>query len=921
MAPLSLARTLSFLAVAALVTSAVPSFAQDHEGDPAPTKVDYARPRRVEQRIAPTDTSLTTFSSFISGDGPPDADVPHELAFLPNGSAVVIAHKDSDNLTFFDVNTRTVTHTVAVGDTPVQVAVTPNGQYAVAPCVLSNAVYVVDVATHTVAAAIPVSGQQPYKVLVSPDSHWAVVGVINDAVNSAFSVIDLFTLTEVGSIPSAAQGVIGAWFTPESGSFGYFFTAFDFSPDGTTIVYPDRANARVLIYDRVLGTQVANLPTAANPAGVDISNDGQLAVVSHEFNVKTLTKIDLVTRTVSGSFLTTNDFSDRLVRITPDKSHAIGAISNNTVFVNLTTGATAATLFTGVVGDIEISFNGQYAFVPNFNSSVIDIASRTIVKTLTLAPSAEAAVSPVALRAVALNNRFKEDAHVYNISGAAGFVEGFALTGAPPEGDACRSIAVSPNGRLAIVGNDTSRNVCIVDLVAGSVRSWVNTGERTLGVGITPNGQYALACNADSDTLSVIDLATDTVVASVPVPQRPVDVRVSADSQTAYVTTVAGVDKVYFVHLAGAASAVTGSLNAGQMGSANGYAYTGISGLELSPDGSILAVCISFDDQLLLVDAASHAEIVRVPVGDFPYQVAFKPDGTRAYVINSFGDSVNVVNIAGAASSVIATVSGIDFPSTVDVDASGSFVYVADSNGTAAAGVRVISTATNALVASVPIPGRSTRAAHLSAFDGILYLACGASSATGGELVRVNAAGASSSIADVTPLSAGPAEMGFSESLRSAVVAQPIPDGVDVRRFDETSTYCIGAPNSFGPGASMGYAGFPNVALNDFTLVVDGAVPAKNGYFYYGSAQAQVPFYDGFRCAGGQIGRLRPATPADATGHNERAVDFTVPPAGSGPAAILPGSTWYFSYWYRDPSGPGGTGSNLSNGLAVTFAP
>jgi hypothetical protein len=50
-------------------------------------------------------------------------------------------------------------------------------------------------------------------------------------------------------------------------------------------------------------------------------------------------------------------------------------------------------------------------------------------------------------------------------------------------------------------------------------------------------------------------------------------------------------------------------------------------------------------------------------------------------------------------------------------------------------------------------------------------------------------------------------------------------------------------------------------------------------------------------------------------------VNFTVPPAGSGATMILPGQTKFFSYWYRDPSGPGGTGSNLADGLSVTFAP
>jgi hypothetical protein len=162
--------------------------------------------------------------------------------------------------------------------------------------------------------------------------------------------------------------------------------------------------------------------------------------------------------------------------------------------------------------------------------------------------------------------------------------------------------------------------------------------------------------------------------------------------------------------------------------------------------------------------------------------------------------------------------------------------------------------------------------------------------------------------------------MGFSESISECVVAQPQRDGVDLVRNDDTTTFCVGAPNSAGPGATMSHSGFTSVSLNQFTAEVDGAVPLKSGFFYYGSAQSMVPVGDGFRCAGGTIGRLRPATNSDATGHNSRPVDFTVLPAGGGgSASILPGSTWYFSYWYRDPGGV--VRINLANGLGVTFTP
>lgn len=43
--------------------------------------------------------------------------------------------------------------------------------------------------------------------------------------------------------------------------------------------------------------------------------------------------------------------------------------------------------------------------------------------------------------------------------------------------------------------------------------------------------------------------------------------------------------------------------------------------------------------------------------------------------------------------------------------------------------------------------------------------------------------------------------------------------------------------------------------------------------------------------------------------------------ATSKAGLVLLKSTWFFQAWFRDKSGPGGTGSNFTHGVAVTFAP
>ncbi len=139
----------------------------------------------------------------------------------------------------------------------------------------------------------------------------------------------------------------------------------------------------------------------------------------------------------------------------------------------------------------------------------------------------------------------------------------------------------------------------------------------------------------------------------------------------------------------------------------------------------------------------------------------------------------------------------------------------------------------------------------------------------------------------------------------------------------EPTNLCVTAPNSFGPGAVIGGRGSTSISANYFKVTSQGAPPGQFGLFYYGSQQVELPFGDGWRCVGaGTTGtfRLNPPVQIDATGFAYHLLDFTQPPLSSGPGKIEPGVSWYFQFWYRDPSF-GGAGFNLSDALAAIFCP
>ncbi|MFT5051841.1 MAG: hypothetical protein ACI8QZ_003270 [Chlamydiales bacterium] len=128
--------------------------------------------------------------------------------------------------------------------------------------------------------------------------------------------------------------------------------------------------------------------------------------------------------------------------------------------------------------------------------------------------------------------------------------------------------------------------------------------------------------------------------------------------------------------------------------------------------------------------------------------------------------------------------------------------------------------------------------------------------------------------------------------------------------------YCTSSPNSVGSGATITAIGSQSVASNTFGLRISGAPASTLGVAFYGRIRANAPFGDGIRCVRGKVFRL-PLRTTSASGSHDELLDLTNAPHPN--SVITVGSTWNFQFWYADPTGPGGTGSNATDGLEVTF--
>ncbi len=735
------------------------------------TKFDKLQPAPFPDRQRVGFGASLWETTFLSGNQNPEGDMPREVEFLPGGSSCVIANRETDTVTFFDVNTRTITDTVATGDAPVDIAVAPDGSAAVVPNLLGDSITIIDLATRTARGTVSITGTQPYHVAITADSAFAVVGVINDAVSSSISVVNLTTQQEVRTFSTVPQGIIYSFSEPTPVISGNVYTQFAVSSDNRTVVVPDRHGSQVALYDFTTGAQRDLISTASLPAAVDVSADGTVAVVCHEGR-SILTKIDISTASLITSFDLGSEvrFMDQTVKITPNGSSAVALAEGLVVIIDLSTGSFECCVRSGHA-DVGISFDGQFAFVSGFGVQVIDIAAKAPVAFIGSDSTFEVAASPTELRAVSLNNRLREDIHLYNINGSQSFFEGKALTGELEEGDAIRRVRISADGRVAVASGRTSDNAVIFDLESMVARSYVSTGDLPDEVAVSNDGTTAVVLNVLSKDVTVIDLTTDTPVATVQLPDFPIQVAISPDGSLAYVAADQGLaDSLHVIRLSGSTSTLLESVPVGNFS----FFVVETPGIVFSPDASIIALCM-VTDEVVFVDSATHTVIARIPLDRFPFRVKFLPDGSRAYVGHAvLGDTISVIDVGSATViDTIANVGGRAF----DLDEEGRYLYSAHVTRLGNPRIRVVDTTTNSIIhtfSTVGIP----QALVVSKPDDIVYM-----TTKDATVVVASGEGPSSQVLDTIPLSEVSSDLAFSHQAHTLLLAQPGPDGIDCIRL------------------------------------------------------------------------------------------------------------------------------------------
>lgn len=215
----------------------------------------------------------------------------------------------------------------------------------------------------------------------------------------------------------------------------------------------------------------------------------------------------------------------------------------------------------------------------------------------------------------------KTDGTVDLLDPASGMSRATLPTGAGPH-----EVAVSPDGRTAVVSNYGHRgkpgsSLTVIDLDRRAVTRTIELGrhERPHGMAWLSSNRIAVTAEG-SGHLLLVDVADARVVSEVATGQEISHmVAVTPDGTRAFVANI-GSGSITAIDLV--AGAKLGDIATGK----------GAEGIALTPDGRHVWVTNRAADTLSVVDAATLEILYTLDCPGFPIRVAITPDGRRALV-------------------------------------------------------------------------------------------------------------------------------------------------------------------------------------------------------------------------------------------------------------------------------------------------
>jgi len=150
---------------------------------------------------------------------------------------------------------------------------------------------------------------------------------------------------------------------------------------------------------------------------------------------------------------------------------------------------------------------------------------------------------------------------------------------------------------------------------------------------LSPDGRWALTANRTSDSVSLVDLSQGKVAVEIAVGRNPFGI--GWQGARAVVANWRD-DSVTILDVVPPSLSVAATIPVGNEPR----------GVALSPDGTRAYVVLSGDNAVDVLDLKPAKVVARIPVGSEPWYAALSPDGARLAVGNAFSGDVSVIDTA-----------------------------------------------------------------------------------------------------------------------------------------------------------------------------------------------------------------------------------------------------------------------------------
>jgi len=204
-----------------------------------------------------------------------------------------------------------------------------------------------------------------------------------------------------------------------------------------------------------------------------------------------------------------------------------------------------------------------------------------------------------------------------------------------PTGEGPHEVAVSPDGRTAVVGNygtgeNPGNTLTVIDVESAQAVKTIDLGEysRPHGIEYLSNGDRVAVTVEANKALIVVDVASGKVVQAIETGQ-----------DVSHMVALTPDEKRAFVANIGSGSVTAIDLEKGER-IANIATGEGAEGITVTPDGRHVWVTNRGADTVSVIDAQSLEIVKALPSASFPIRAKATPDGKWVLVTNARSDEL-----------------------------------------------------------------------------------------------------------------------------------------------------------------------------------------------------------------------------------------------------------------------------------------